>query len=133
MIAEASRDLYENRLKFQADYMEYVMKLNEIEAKKKFDFVENVRVFPHESIYDPYADAHYFGKQILGYMYTSSVFHHQGYEILKDLEPYMRDLTGMAVVCYTLWNWLLLTHTSILIHPRTFARCKLFLLKYLAT
>lgn len=45
MIAEASRDLYENRLKFQADYMEYVMKLNEIEAKKKFDFVENVRVF----------------------------------------------------------------------------------------
>ena len=45
MIAEASRDLYESRLKFQADYMEYVMKLNEIEAKKKFDFVENVRVF----------------------------------------------------------------------------------------
>ncbi|KAI8575403.1 hypothetical protein K450DRAFT_262065 [Umbelopsis ramanniana AG] len=73
MIAEASRDLYENRLKFQADYMEYVMKLNEVEAKKKFDFVEN----------------------ILGYMYTSSVFHHQGYEILKDLEPYMRDLTGL--------------------------------------
>jgi hypothetical protein len=32
--------------------------------------------------------------QILGYMYNSSVFHHQGYEILKDLEPYMRDLTG---------------------------------------
>jgi Arf-GAP/coiled-coil/ANK repeat/PH domain-containing protein len=44
MIAEASRDLYESRLKFQTDYMEYVMKLNEVEAKKKFDFVENVRV-----------------------------------------------------------------------------------------
>lgn len=42
-LAEASRDLYENRIKFQADYMEYVMKLNEVEAKKKFDFVENVR------------------------------------------------------------------------------------------
>lgn len=27
-------------------------------------------------------------------MYTESVFHHQSYEILKDLEPYMRDLTG---------------------------------------
>lgn len=27
-------------------------------------------------------------------MYTESAFHHQGYEILKDLEPYMRDLTG---------------------------------------
>ncbi|KAH8552778.1 hypothetical protein BGW37DRAFT_271523 [Umbelopsis sp. PMI_123] len=73
MIAEASRDLYESRLKFQTDYMEYVMKLNEVEAKKKFDFVEN----------------------ILGYMYTSSVYHHQGYETLKDLEPYMRDLTGL--------------------------------------
>ncbi|GAB5589535.1 hypothetical protein Unana1_04435 [Umbelopsis nana] len=72
-LAEASRDLYENRIKFQADYMEYVMKLNEVEAKKKFDFVEN----------------------ILGYMYNSSVFHHQGYDILKDLEPYMRDLTGL--------------------------------------
>lgn len=42
-LAEASRDLYENRMKFHADYMEYVMKLNEVEAKKKFDFVENVR------------------------------------------------------------------------------------------
>ncbi|KAJ2955167.1 hypothetical protein NQZ79_g8792 [Umbelopsis isabellina] len=72
-ILEAARDLAENRRRFQTDYMEYVMKLNEVEAKKKFDFVEN----------------------ILGYMYNSSVFHHQGYEILKDLEPYMRDLTGL--------------------------------------
>lgn len=29
-------------------------------------------------------------------MYTESAFHHQGYEILKDLEPYMRDLTGKS-------------------------------------
>jgi Arf-GAP/coiled-coil/ANK repeat/PH domain-containing protein len=28
-------------------------------------------------------------------MYTESAFHHQSYEILKDLEPYMRDLTGL--------------------------------------
>lgn len=28
-------------------------------------------------------------------MYSESAFHHQSYEILKDLEPYMRDLTGM--------------------------------------
>ena len=31
-------------------------------------------------------------------MYTESVFHHQSYEILKDLEPYMRDLTGNALI-----------------------------------
>ncbi|KAG2185136.1 hypothetical protein INT44_001926 [Umbelopsis vinacea] len=100
MIAEASRDLYENRLKFQADYMEYVMKLNEVEAKKKFDFVEN----------------------ILGYMYTSSVFHHQGYEILKDLEPYMRDLTGMTVVCYTLSNMVTCNSLNHFEQPQDFCK-----------
>lgn len=41
-ILEAARDLAETRRRFQTDYMEYVMKLNEVEAKKKFDFVENV-------------------------------------------------------------------------------------------
>lgn len=33
--------------------------------------------------------------KVLAYMYTESAFHHQSYEILKDLEPYMRDLTGL--------------------------------------
>jgi Arf-GAP/coiled-coil/ANK repeat/PH domain-containing protein len=31
----------------------------------------------------------------MAYIYTKSVFHHQSYEILKDMEPYMRDLTGI--------------------------------------
>ncbi|CAO3695557.1 unnamed protein product [Rhizopus stolonifer] len=58
---------------FYKTFVEYVSKLNDIEAKKKIDYMENV----------------------LAYMYTESAFHHQGYEILKDLEPYMRDLTGL--------------------------------------
>lgn len=30
-------------------------------------------------------------------MYTESTFHHSSYEILNDLEPYMRDLTGKTL------------------------------------
>jgi Arf-GAP/coiled-coil/ANK repeat/PH domain-containing protein len=50
-ILEAARDLAENRRRFQTDYMEYVMKLNEVEAKKKFDFVENVSLPWNEGIF----------------------------------------------------------------------------------
>ncbi|KAI8072661.1 hypothetical protein BC940DRAFT_121555 [Gongronella butleri] len=70
---EAARDLGDARKVFHQLYLEYVSSLNAIEAKKKVDYMENV----------------------MAYMYTESVFHHQSYEILKDLEPYMRDLTGL--------------------------------------
>ncbi|KAI8885870.1 ArfGap-domain-containing protein [Backusella circina FSU 941] len=73
MIQETAKELGDNRRVFHKCYMEYVSKLNDIEAKKKVDYMENV----------------------LAYMYTESAFHHQSYEILKDLEPYMRDLTGL--------------------------------------
>ncbi|KAI9278657.1 hypothetical protein BDA99DRAFT_600287 [Phascolomyces articulosus] len=69
----AANELADSRKGFHQVYMEYVQTLNDIEAKKKVDYMENV----------------------LAYMYTESVFHHQSYEILKDLEPYMRDLTGL--------------------------------------
>ncbi|CAO3655098.1 unnamed protein product [Mucor hiemalis] len=70
---ESAKELADSRKCFHKCYMEYVSKLNDIEAKKKVDYMENV----------------------LAYMYSESAFHHQGYEILKDLEPYMRDLTGL--------------------------------------
>ncbi|KAI8647773.1 hypothetical protein BD408DRAFT_938 [Parasitella parasitica] len=72
-LPEAAKELADNRKTFYKFYMEYVSKLNDIEAKKKVDYMENV----------------------LAYMYSESAFHHQSYEILKDLEPYMRDLTGL--------------------------------------
>ncbi|KAG0184328.1 Arf-GAP with coiled-coil, ANK repeat and PH domain-containing protein 2 [Apophysomyces sp. BC1034] len=72
-LADSAKELGDSRRGFHLTYMDYVTKLNEIEAKKKVDYMENV----------------------LAYMYTESVFHHQSYEILKDLEPYMRDLTGL--------------------------------------
>ncbi|KAL0095670.1 hypothetical protein F4703DRAFT_1082593 [Phycomyces blakesleeanus] len=73
-ILETAKELADARKGFYQVYMEYVSKLNDIEAKKKVDYMENV----------------------LAYMYTKSAFHHQSYEILKDLEPYMRDLTDTA-------------------------------------
>ncbi|KAL0138179.1 hypothetical protein V8B55DRAFT_1535746 [Mucor lusitanicus] len=72
-LPESAKELADNRKTFHKSYMEYVSKLNDIEAKKKVDYMENV----------------------LAYMYSESAFHHQSYEILKDLEPYMRDLTGI--------------------------------------
>ncbi|KAI8381358.1 uncharacterized protein BYT42DRAFT_566268 [Radiomyces spectabilis] len=72
-IFESAKELADARKVFHQVYIEYVKKLNDIEARKKVDYMENV----------------------LAYMYTESVFHHQSYEILKDLEPYMRDLTGL--------------------------------------
>ncbi|CAO3639358.1 unnamed protein product [Mucor fragilis] len=72
-LPESAKELADNRKTFHKSYMEYVSKLNDIEAKKKVDYMENV----------------------LAYMYSESAFHHQSYEILKDLEPYMRDLTGL--------------------------------------
>ncbi|KAI9269470.1 hypothetical protein EDC94DRAFT_598988 [Helicostylum pulchrum] len=72
-LQESAKELADSRKIFHKSYMEYVSKLNDIEARKKVDYMENV----------------------LAYMYTESAFHHQGYEILKDLEPYMRDLTGL--------------------------------------
>ncbi|KAG1452255.1 hypothetical protein G6F56_007867 [Rhizopus delemar] len=72
-LQESAKELADARKVFYKTFVEYVSKLNDIEAKKKIDYMENV----------------------LAYMYTESAFHHQGYEILKDLEPYMRDLTGL--------------------------------------
>ncbi|KAI7865133.1 hypothetical protein BDF14DRAFT_1827454 [Spinellus fusiger] len=72
-LPETAKELAEARKVFYQIYMEYVARINDIESKKKVDYMEN----------------------ILAYIYTKSVFHHQGYEILKDLEPYMRDLTGL--------------------------------------
>lgn len=49
-------------------------------------------------------------------MYTESAFHHQGYEILKDLEPYMRDLTGKQIISVDME-----TKTKMFSDIRTFA------------
>ncbi|RIA84108.1 hypothetical protein C1645_832776 [Glomus cerebriforme] len=63
----------ETRKEFHNRYLDYVIKINELEAKKKFEFME----------------------YILALMFTESSFYHQSYEILKDMEPHMKDVTKL--------------------------------------
>ena len=60
------------RGEFHRVYIEYVSKLNDIHAKRKFDFLEKV----------------------LADMYAHQTYFHHGFEYLKDLKPFMGDLTG---------------------------------------
>ncbi|CAI2170724.1 1787_t:CDS:10 [Funneliformis geosporum] len=69
MIADASIEVAYTRREFHHRYIDYVVKINELEAKKKFEFME----------------------YILALMFTESSFYHQGYDIMKDLEPHMKD------------------------------------------
>ncbi|PKY49153.1 ArfGap-domain-containing protein [Rhizophagus irregularis] len=72
-ISEASLEVSETRKEFHNRYLDYVIKINELEAKKKFEFME----------------------YILAIMFTESSFYHQSYEILKDMEPHMKDVTRL--------------------------------------
>ncbi|CAJ0896749.1 7908_t:CDS:10, partial [Entrophospora sp. SA101] len=72
-ISEASFEVSETRREFHFRYLDYVTRLNELEAKKKFEFME----------------------YILALMFTESSFYHQSYETMKDLEPHMKDVTRL--------------------------------------
>lgn len=41
-LKQSAKELADNRKTFHKSYMEYVSKLNDIEAKKKVDYMENV-------------------------------------------------------------------------------------------
>ena len=62
------------RGEFHRVYIEYVSKLNDVHAKRKFDFLEKV----------------------LSDMYAHQTYFHHGFEYLKDLKPFMSDLTGTS-------------------------------------
>ncbi|RHZ84408.1 hypothetical protein Glove_82g53 [Diversispora epigaea] len=73
MISEVSIEVSEARREFHNRYLDYASKMNQLEAKKKFEFME----------------------YILALMFTESSFYHQSYEIMKDLEPHMKDVTKL--------------------------------------
>lgn len=52
--------------------LEYCNKLNQLELKRNFVLIENV----------------------VALVYTHFAFFHQGYELLKELEPAVRDMTS---------------------------------------
>ncbi|KND00518.1 uncharacterized protein SPPG_04828 [Spizellomyces punctatus DAOM BR117] len=72
-IEESARDAADARKAFHTKTIEYATKLNDVDVKRKFEIVENV----------------------VALVYTNFSFFHQAYDALKDLEPSMRDLTGI--------------------------------------
>jgi len=87
-ISEASFEVSETRREFHFRYLDYVSRLNELEAKKKFEFME----------------------YILALMFTESSFYHQSYETMKDLEPHMKDVTSCDFFKFSLYVYI---HTTI--------------------
>ncbi|RIA89125.1 hypothetical protein C1645_213938 [Glomus cerebriforme] len=82
MIPDASIEVAYTRREFHRQYIDYVVKINELEAKKKFEFME----------------------YILALMFTESSFYHQSYDILKDLEPHMKDVTRLLQEARTTYH-----------------------------
>ncbi|CAJ0764982.1 23855_t:CDS:10 [Entrophospora sp. SA101] len=71
-IYEASVEVSKTRKELHLRYIDYVLKLNQLEAKKQFEFME----------------------YILALMFSGKSFYHQCYETMKDLEPGMKNVTS---------------------------------------
>ncbi|XP_071847649.1 rho GTPase-activating protein 26-like isoform X24 [Apostichopus japonicus] len=69
-LQEADAGLEMERRQFHRDSLTYVFKLQEVQEKKKFEFVET----------------------LLGFMYSWLTFYHQGHEVSVEFKPYMTDL-----------------------------------------
>ncbi|KAF9586542.1 Arf-GAP with coiled-coil, ANK repeat and PH domain-containing protein 2 [Lunasporangiospora selenospora] len=70
-IPEASKDVADARKKLHVEYVDYCIKLNELLAKERFEFTEN----------------------IVTYMYTLNSFFHRGFDVLRHVEPSMSGMT----------------------------------------
>ncbi|KAJ1984990.1 hypothetical protein H4R34_000334 [Dimargaris verticillata] len=70
-LADAEQDVHTSKQTFLTESMDYAITLNETTTMKRLEFIEYV----------------------LAFMFTQYAFFHQGYEMLKDLEPLMRELT----------------------------------------
>jgi Arf-GAP/coiled-coil/ANK repeat/PH domain-containing protein len=68
---DLANDVADSKKKFHIQSMSYANALNDIESRQKFEVMERV----------------------VGFMYTQFAFFHQGYELIKELEPCMRELT----------------------------------------
>ncbi|CAH1759792.1 12031_t:CDS:10 [Entrophospora sp. SA101] len=68
-----SIEVSKTRKELHLRYIDYVLKLNQLEAKKQFEFME----------------------YILALMFSGKSFYHQCYETMKDLEPGMKNVTKL--------------------------------------
>ncbi|KAJ3339750.1 centaurin beta [Gonapodya sp. JEL0774] len=62
--------------------LEHVAKLNELQAKRKFEVAES----------------------LISLVYSHFAFHHQAYELLRDVEPALRDLAAHATELRDVWT-----------------------------
>ncbi|XP_072040049.1 rho GTPase-activating protein 26-like isoform X3 [Amphiura filiformis] len=69
-LQDADAALEMERRQFHRDSLHYVFKLQEVQEKKKFEFVET----------------------LLGFMYSWLTFYHQGHEVSTEFKPYMTEL-----------------------------------------
>ncbi|KAJ8982991.1 hypothetical protein NQ317_001432 [Molorchus minor] len=70
LLQEADASVHMAKRHFQAASMDYVYLIQEVHERKKFEFVET----------------------LLSFIYAWFTFYHQGYELKKDCDPYMKDL-----------------------------------------
>lgn len=70
VLQEADANLMLEKRAFSEASLEYVFLLQEVQEKKKFEFVET----------------------LLGFMYSWLTFYHHGHEVASDFKPYMNDL-----------------------------------------
>jgi hypothetical protein len=74
-IQECAKDVSAAREEFHTKSLQYCNHLNNLQAKKKFEILEN----------------------FISLTYSSYAFFHQGYEVYTDCEPTMRELTGKLI------------------------------------
>ncbi len=70
--------------------LEYVCLIQEVQERKKFEFVETVS-FP-QNIVEYVQNLNLISPQLLAFMYGWLTFYHQGHEVAKDFNPHMLEL-----------------------------------------
>lgn len=71
--------------------LEYVCLIQEVQERKKFEFVETVRE-DFESYFKDHSDNKFSSFQLLAFMYGWLTFYHQGHEVATDFNPHMLEL-----------------------------------------
>jgi len=110
---ESAEETAELRKEFHNRSMEYVMELNRFGYMKKYEVLEHVRMMECEWRLSLISDTSWWS--ICTYLhsypsdrivpvnsYSQSLFFRQGFELFKDLEPTLRDVTGTYLLHWSM-------------------------------
>ena len=93
--------------------LEYVCLIQQVQERKKFEFVETVGFTIWKSIHLKNICMQNF--QLLGFMYGWLTFYHQGYEVAKDFNPHMLELQTRIQKVSNLLHYVVITPQSVTI------------------